>query len=149
MYEGSPSVTETPITTSPTAPVFPPGRYGRRRDGRGVSRQRIAAIAAAVVLAGGFIAVRLFNAYGDGDYTAAVTKFVIADDGVAVTLMVRLPDDGAAICVVRARDATGAETGREEIRVVAGAEPERTMVTHRLATKNRPVTGEVKGCRPA
>jgi hypothetical protein len=142
-------VTETPTTTASTAPVFPAGRYGRRRDGRGGSRQMVAAIAAAVILAGGFIAVRLFNAYGDGDYTAAVTKFEIADDRVAVTLMVRLPADGAAICVIRARDASGAETGREEIRVAAGPEPERTMVTHQLVTKNRPVTGEVKGCRPA
>jgi hypothetical protein len=142
-------VTETPTTTAPTAPVFPAGRYGRRRDGRGTSRQTTAAIAAAVILAGGFIAIRLFNAYGDGDYTASVTKFEVSDDQVAVTLMVRMPPGGTAICVVRARDDSGAETGREEIRVTAGAEPERTMITHRLATKNRPVTGEVQGCRPA
>lgn len=143
-------MTETPTTTAPTAPVFPTGRYGRRRDGRGTSRQTIIAIAAAVILAGGFIAVRLFNAYGDGDYTAAVTKYdEVTDSQIAVTLMVRLPANGVAICVIRARDANGAETGREEIRVVAGADPERTMITHRLVTKNRPVTGEVQGCRPA
>lgn len=143
-------MTETPTTTLPTAPVFPAGRYGRRRDGRGASRQTIAAMAVAVILAGGFIAARLFNAYGDGDYTASVTKYdEVTDNQISVTLMVRLPVGGSAICVVRARDLSGAETGREEIRVVAGADPERTMITHRLVTKNRPVTGEVKGCRPA
>jgi hypothetical protein len=142
-------VTETPTTTATTAPVFPPGRYGRRRSGRGASRRTVAAVAAAVVLAGGLIALRLFNAYGDGDYTAAVTKFEASDTGVAVTLMVRLPEGGSAVCVVRARDASGAETGREEIRVTAGPEPERTIITHRLPTKTRPVTGEVQGCRPA
>jgi hypothetical protein len=104
----------------------------------------------AVVLAGGFIAARLFNAYGDGDYTASVTKYdEVTDNQISVTLMVRLPAGGSAICVVRARDLSGAETGREEVRVVAGADPERTMITHRLVTKNRPVTGEVQGCRPA
>jgi hypothetical protein len=50
---------------------------------------------------------------------------------------------------VRARDATGAEAGREEITVTPGPDADRTVVSHRLVTRTRPITGEVKGCRPA
>lgn len=143
-------MTETPATTPLKQPVFPPGRYGRRREPRRTSRPLIALAAAAVAVAGTFIGVSLFNAYGEGDYSASVTAFEnLTDTQVVVTFTVRLPADGVAKCVVRARDVTGAEAGREEITVKAGADPAETVITHRLQTRTRPVTGEVQGCRPA
>jgi hypothetical protein len=143
-------VTETRATPVPQPPVFPAGRYGRRRETRPASRVRTAAIALVVAIVGGGIALQLFNAYGDGDYSASVTGFTdITDKQVVITFMVRMPENATALCVLRARDTTGAEAGREEITVNAGPDPSRTMVTHRLVTRNQPVTAEVPGCRPA
>jgi hypothetical protein len=108
----------------------------------------IAAVSLAAVAT--LVGVSLFKAYGERTYSASVTGFAdITDTQVVVTFTVRLPASGVAKCVVRARDVTGAETGREEIIVNAGADPGSTVVTHRLSTRTRPVTGEVQGCRPA
>ncbi|MEV4410860.1 DUF4307 domain-containing protein [Catellatospora sp. NPDC049609] len=129
---------------------WPAGRYGRRRERRGLSRPAVLALAAVAALVFTLIGVRLYSAYGDGDYTASVTKFdEITDTQVVVTFLIRMPADGEAVCLVRARDKNGAEVGQQEVAVRPGPEPERTMVTHRLVTTARPVTGEVKGCHPA
>ncbi|MGH8869694.1 MAG: DUF4307 domain-containing protein [Actinomycetes bacterium] len=55
--------------------------------------------------------------------------------------------DDAVTCVVRARDTSGAEVAREEVRLPAG--PSRDVVTHTLRTTARPVSGEVEGCHVA
>jgi hypothetical protein len=147
-------VTETSTDTaagqvSERAP-WPAGRYGRRRERRGASRPTVIVLALVAAAVFTLIGVRLYQAYGDGDYTASVTAFdEITDTQVVVTFMIRMPADGQAVCLVRARDKTGAEVGREEITVRPGTDPARTMVTHRLVTTERPVTGEVKGCHPA
>jgi hypothetical protein len=109
-------------------------------------------VLAALVLAaaGTFVGFRLFSAYGDGDYAASVISFgEVTDSQVIVRFQVRMPSSGTAICLVRARNAQGMETGRSEVIVKPGPDPSRTLVTHRLATRDRPVTGEVQGCRPA
>lgn len=143
-------VTETPATTSLARPIFPPGRYGRRRETKRTPRWVIVVAVAAVAGLTGLAGLNLFKAYGERDYSASVTAFAdITDTQVVVTFMVRLPADGIAKCVVRARDATGVEAGREEIVVKAGPDPAQTVVSHRLVTRTRPITGEVQGCRPA
>src|SRR4051794_8102499 len=60
-----PPVSETRATT----PVFPPGRYGRRRDGR---RRLLVPTLLAVLLgiAAVLVAVRLYGQYGDPAYDA-------------------------------------------------------------------------------
>ena len=143
-------MTETPATTPLARPVFPSGRYGRRREPsrtpRWVTVVIVGGMATLTVLAG----VTLFKAYGERDYSASVTAFAdITDTQVVVTFTVRLPPEGTAKCLVRARDETGVEAGREEIIVKAGPDPAKTMVSHRLVTRTRPITGEVHGCRPA
>ncbi len=140
---------ETPTTTSPETIVFPAGRYGRRRSGRRTPRWQVAIGAALVAAVAAVIGVNLYRAYGDGDYTASVTGYQADDSGIVITFLVRLPEGNAGRCVLRARDASGQEAGREEITVVPGPDPERTVVSHRLATRSRAVTGEVQGCRPA
>lgn len=140
---------ETPATTPAEPVMFPAGRYGRRREPRRTPRLLIAVLALLVVAGAGWIGSRLYVAYGDGDYTGAVTKFGdIADDRVTITVMVRLPEDGTAICTLRARNEAGAEIGRQEVLVKAGSDPSRTIVSHTLMTSDRPVTGELQGCRP-
>ena len=114
-------VTETPATTRLARPIFPPGRYGRRREPRRTPRWVIAVMAVALAGLTGLAGVTLFKAYGERDYSASVTAFAeITDTQVVVTFMVRLPAEGTAKCVVRARDETGVEAGREEIIVKAG-----------------------------
>ena len=142
-------MTETPATTPPARPIFPPGRYGRRREPRRTPRWVTAVIAVALAGLTGLAGVTLFKAYGERDYSASVTAFAdVTDTQVVVTFTIRLPVEGTAKCVVRARDETGVEAGREEIIVKAGPDPARTVVSHRLVTRTRPVTGEVQGCRP-
>jgi uncharacterized protein DUF4307 len=143
-------VTETPATTPLVRPIFPPGRYGRRREPGRTPRWVTVAIAATLAVLAAVAGVNLYKAYGERDYSASVTAFAdITDTQVVVTFTIRLPAEGTAKCVVRARDETGVEAGREEITVKAGPDPARTMVSHRLVTRTRPVTGEVQGCRPA
>ena len=138
-------------TTTPVPPIiFPPGRYGRRRDNRTTPRWKVALVAVVVGAVTAVMGYSLYQAYGEGEYRASVTSFTeVTDNQVVVTFVVRLPEGGAAHCVVRARDITGAETGREEILVKAGPDPGQTLASHRLPTRSRPVTGEVQGCRPA
>ncbi|HCT81032.1 MAG TPA: DUF4307 domain-containing protein [Micromonosporaceae bacterium] len=138
-------------TTTPSSPIiFPAGRYGRRRENRRTPRWLVAIAALVFAAAAATVGVSLYHAYGDGNYSASVTSFTdITDNQVVVTFLVRLPEGGTATCVVRARDVTGAETGRAEIRVIPGPDPSRTIASHRLQTRTRPVTGEVQGCRPA
>ena len=50
------------------------------------------------------------------------------------------------LCVVRSRDAAGAEVGRAEVPVPAGTEGSRVAMTFRLATAGVPNTGEVTDC---
>src|SRR4051812_36603135 len=58
-------------TRATTAPVFPPGRYGRRRDGR--RRRLVPALALALVLVGSLLlTVRLYHQYGQTDYQAQI-----------------------------------------------------------------------------
>ncbi|GHJ45951.1 hypothetical protein Cs7R123_32930 [Catellatospora sp. TT07R-123] len=107
-------------------------------------------LAAVTAVAMAAIGWQLFRAYGDGDYSASVTRFTdMTDTQVVITILVRLPADGDAVCTLRARGASGAQVGQEDVTVSPGPDPARTQVTHRLVTSGRPVTGEVKGCRPA
>jgi hypothetical protein len=135
--------------TTDEHPVFPPGRYGRQRTPHRIPRPLAVAGIAALVAIMAFIGFRLYRAYGDQDYSAAVTSFTTAEGSVDVEFIVRLPADGNAKCVVRARDLAGAEIGRATVDVAAGPQPNRTVVTYRLVTTGRPVTGEVVGCSPA
>jgi hypothetical protein len=140
-------VTETNATV---APAFPAGRYGRRRDPRRRRQHRWvrAALVAAVILVGVAMAYQLTQQYGAGrPYDPTVERFYdITDRQVVVEFTVRVPDGETAICVVRARAAHGGEVGREEIRVDPLPNVNRPRVVHRLATSERPVTGEVQRC---
>jgi Domain of unknown function (DUF4307) len=129
-------------------PTFPPGRYGRRRTPGAAAKPLVAVLAAVLLAVMTFIGFRLYRAYGDQDYSAEVTRFTTSDSAVDVEFIVRLPEGGRAQCVVRARDASGLEIGRATVDVSAGAEPEQTVATFRLATKGKPVTGELAGCGP-
>jgi hypothetical protein len=127
-------------------PTFPPGRYGRRRTPSAASRPLVAVLAVVLLAVFGYFGFRLYRAYGDQDYSAEVTRFTTSASAVDIQFVVRLPENGRAECVVRARNAAGLEVGRATVPVTAGAEPTRTVAEYRLVTTDEPVTGELAGC---
>jgi hypothetical protein len=141
-------MTEAHATTPRTDPVFPPGRYGRRRADRRVPRWVPILLILAVVAAGLAITFRLTDQYGHGPYDAELVGFTdVTNAQVVVHFRVYLPAGKSAVCVVRARSRDGLEVGRAEVDVPPNTSRQ-PVVTYRLATHERPVTGEVTGCSP-
>jgi hypothetical protein len=141
-------VTETSATPG-GAPVFPPGRYGRRRDARSTRRRLVPyALVGLGALVGLLLAVRLYQQYGNPAYRAEVIAVQeYADDHVTMRLRVYKPAGTPAVCRVRARSRTGLEVGAEDVPVPAGGRGRRSAeVTFRLPTSERPVAAEVVGC---
>ncbi|BCL15748.1 DUF4307 domain-containing protein [Micromonospora sagamiensis] len=143
-------MTETHATTTPGAPVFPPGRYGRRRN-PGRRRPWLTAVLLAVALAAsGLVTFRLYQQYGDPTYDAQVITYTdITDNQVVVAFRVTVPPGGSAVCLLRARDVDGAEVAREQVTVTAPGDERSITTRHRLATSARPFIGEVVRCRPS
>jgi hypothetical protein len=139
------------VTTTPTgAPVFPPGRYGRRREPRRRRPWLVAALVAALLLVAAVAIVPLYRKYGDPTYDAQVITYTgITDTRIDVTFRVTVPRGGSAICLVRARSRDHAEVGHEEVRADAAPGVRTAVVTHSLVTTSRPIVGEVVRCRAA
>lgn len=143
-------MTETHATTGTGTPVFPPGRYGRRREPRRRRPWLVALLLAVVIAIGAVLALRLYRQYGDPTYDAQVVRYTdITDTQVLIEFRVTVPAGGAAICVVRARSRDGAEVGKAEVRVSAAPDETRPVMTYRLVTTARPINGEVIRCRAA
>jgi hypothetical protein len=143
-------VTETHATTTPGAPVFPPGRYGRRRAPHRRRPWVLALLVVAVLAAGAALTARLYSQYGDPTYDAQVVNYTdVTDSQIVIEFRVTVPAGGEAICVLRARSRDGAEVGKQEVRVSAAPGETRPVRTHTLATSARPVSGEVIRCRAA
>jgi len=140
----------TPTETTP--PVFPPGRYGRRRDSAYQRRRRwVMYLAAAVVIVGTVaIAVKLYRQYAQAPYEVTiVTIDEPTDHGVTVTFDVTTPPGQGATCTVRAHTRDGERVGEAQVDVPPGAAGQTvSRVTYSLVTTKRPVTGEVPGCGP-
>jgi Domain of unknown function (DUF4307) len=135
------------------APSFPPGRYGRRRDP--VRRRRLRwvtyVLAAAVIVAGVGIAVKLYRQYELAPYQVRVISVTdLTDSAVTVTFEVHKPAGEPATCTVLGHTRDGVEVGKASVDVPAGNGDETvTRVTYTLRTAGRPVTAEVPGCGPA
>ncbi|MCW3842604.1 DUF4307 domain-containing protein [Micromonospora yasonensis] len=143
-------MSETHTTITPGAPVFPPGRYGRRRE-PGRRRPLLLALAVAALLAVlGLVAAKLYNQYGDPEYRAEVISYTgITDSRVVVDFRVTVPPGGSATCLLRARAHDGTEVGHSEATVTARPNQRHVTVGHEVPTTARPFIGEVLRCRPA
>ncbi|SBT52090.1 DUF4307 domain-containing protein [Micromonospora auratinigra] len=143
-------MSETHATVNPGAPVFPPGRYGRRRE-PGRRRPVLRALLVVALLAAlGLGAAKLYSQYGDPDYRAEVITYTgITDSRVLVDFRVTVPPGGSATCLLRARAHDGAEVGHSEVTVTAGPGRRHVTARHEVPTTARPFIGEVLRCRPA
>ncbi len=141
---------ETTATSASAAPVFPPGRYGRRRAARRRRPWVTALLVAVLGVALLALSFRLYRQYGDPNYDAQVITYTeITDSQVVIDFRVTVPEGGSAVCVLRARARDGAVVGLETISVSAEPGQRHLTVRHRLATTARPIVGEVLRCRPA
>lgn len=126
-----------------TAPTFPPGRYGRRRERRPTPRWIVPVLLGAVIAGALALAVTGYR----NQYSAvqvSVLRYTAGPGQVRVTFQISRPDGAPVNCLLRARDREGAEIGRALVRVPAGKH--QVIVTRTLPTRGRPVTGEVLGC---
>ena len=133
--------------THATAPVFPPGRYGRRRDG---SRRTwpliIAALIAALVATG--LAVTFYDKFGQTDYTADIIGWNEPTPAeLVIQFRVRVPEGGTASCMLRARDYDGFEVGRRAVEVPAPPGGGSVELSEAVPTKARASVGDIMGCR--
>ena len=134
--------------THATTPVFPPGRYGRRRDGR--RRLLVPIVFGALVLAfSAFLAVRLYSQYGDPAYDARIVGWADpTDTGMTINFRVRVPAGGSADCVLRARTFDGTEVGRRTVTVPsAGVGSAEVEASATVPTTERASVGDVVRCR--
>lgn len=125
---------------------FPPGRYGRRREGRKPSKWLVGGLTGLVVIAGIGVAVAMYQQYGRQDFTGDVLKFDTSHRSVKVLFEVHKPEGSQATCLVRARNKAGAEVGHAKVSIPA--EGSHTKVNYTLETSARPVTGELLRCYP-
>jgi hypothetical protein len=124
--------------------VFPPGRYGRRREPRRHRRWVPATLTALVVVAGVAAAVRMGDTLGV-EYDSRVQSFELGDDAVTITFEVYRPAGEDVVCRLRSRDFAGAEVGVAEVHLPASSET-RTVTTYTLPVAGVPNTAEVQRC---
>jgi hypothetical protein len=134
--------------TRATTPAFPPGRYGRRRDGK----RRVGvplAVLALVVVACLLISVRLYSEWGDPDYDDQIVGWTdVTPTQMTIQFTVRVPAGGSAECVLRARDYGGNEVGRREVTVSATGDKTTISASEVVPTRSRASVGDVIRCQP-
>ncbi|MEV6598087.1 DUF4307 domain-containing protein [Actinoplanes sp. NPDC051346] len=133
--------------TRATAPVFPPGRYGRRRDGR--RRPAVPIIFAVVVaIAAVALAFRLYQQYGNPHYDAQIVRWTgVTETQITIDFTVRVPAGGAATCKLRARDYAGNQVGIQTVTVRATGTDSTIEASEVVPTTAKAFVGEVLGCR--
>lgn len=128
-----------------STPQLPADRYGRSRSAGTTKRGAIlfAVIAVTVSAAIAYVAFRLI---GSDPLSAERVAFSVRPDKtMEVTLDVeRNEPQRPAVCVVRVRDISGAETGRREVYVPPSEDGVRLRTV--ITSGSRPVTADVFGC---
>ena len=132
-------------STGPTSPpVFPPGRYGRRRSPQGRLGRRLPfLLTAGGIVAGLALTILLYSWHGNPEYSSRVISYQLADDHLTVTFEVFKPANQLGMCHVRSRSAAGAEVGAADVPVGTGGH---VTLTYTLATTGKPFTVEVTRC---
>lgn len=128
-----------------TARGLPEGRYGSTRAAGGGRQKRWAYIAVAITAAVAVAYVAYVN-LGPAPVSAQRIGFdERPGNSMEITILVSRDDpDRPAVCIVRVRDLSGAETGRKELFVPPSAGDLRLRTVIRSGTP--PVTADVFGC---
>jgi hypothetical protein len=127
--------------------MFPPGRYGRRRESRRQRRWAVPVALAVTVALLALLTIKLYGQYGTDAYTPTVLSVSgITDSSVTVKALVTKPDGSAATCTLNALAKNGVVVGTAEVHVAAG-----TSVTfsYVLNTTSRAYVADIPSCRPA
>ncbi|NMO51018.1 DUF4307 domain-containing protein [Actinoplanes sp. TBRC 11911] len=135
--------------THTTLPVYPPGRYGRRRSGR---RRRVLPLAllALVIVASLLLSVRLYQQYGESDYKAQIVGWTATTaTSMNIEFKVQVPAGRAASCTLRARDYGGNELGRRTVVVRPTGDATTIQAKESVPTTAKGSVGDVLGCQPA
>jgi len=141
-------VTQTSPTgaTEDAAPMFPPGRYGRRRDGRGRPGWVNALLIGTGVAILALFAVRLYLGYGNDSFSATVLRSSdITSHSMTVTLQVDKADGRAGSCIVQAFAFDQSQVGQATVHVPAGKS---VKVTATIQTSQRPYIAQMGDCQP-
>jgi hypothetical protein len=137
-----------PATRSPTSGrTRPPERYGSAPSRtRTRATYAVGAIVALVAL-GALLALALHKS--TPPVAAGLLGYQVRSaSAVLVRFEVHKAPLAEAVCTVRARDRTGAETGRRDVVVGPRRDSRRvTAVSYELPTRARAVSGELVGCR--
>jgi hypothetical protein len=130
--------------TPTSTPVFPPGRYGRRREPGGRRRYLALVLVIPVALVGLWIAYTLYDKYGHPTFApSSATVAQVTDSSATVTFTVHKNRDEKGTCRVRVRDYSGAQVGYQETPVGTGTD---LTITATLATTGRAYAADVLGC---
>lgn len=143
------TTTRTRDTGAGEAPVFPPGRYGRRRDPRRARRRALPLAVVGAVL-GLVIAVALYQQYRPAEYQGQLLSFDVRSASQAqFRLQVTKPAGQPAECSVQALAYDHSAVGQTDVRIPPGSSDSTSVtVTASLRTSARAYTGEVQGCGP-
>jgi hypothetical protein len=131
------------VTETTRQPIYPPGRYGRRRETGRRRRGRTVLVSVLGALAGLVLAVVMFNRY-QSRYEPQVLRFDTTDRSATVQFHVTHQGERDLDCHARSRARDGAVVGTATIRIPAGVTG---PVTHTLTTTRAPVSAEVTVCR--
>ena len=127
--------------------MFPPGRYGRRREPRRRRRWTTVLLAVAGALVTLAIASRLYYQYGLESYDGKLIGYTdISDSQITVRFHVYKPADRPAVCHVRALDRARGVVGRADVEVPAGQG--HVVASHTIGTSARAVAAELVRCGP-
>jgi hypothetical protein len=138
--------TSTSKPTPDTPGMFPPDRYGRRRQTRHRSRWMMTVLIIAGVAIMSLIAVKLYLEYGNDEFTPTViSDKTVTDTSMTVKFQVAKPDGAPATCTVEAFAYDNTQVGTAQVAVPAGTN---VTVTYTLATTSRPYVAEIPACQP-
>jgi hypothetical protein len=135
--------------THATAPVFPPGRYGHRRDGR---RRPVVPIIilAMVIAASALLSVKLYQRYGQTDYQAQIVGWdPPTDTRILIHFTVTVPAGQAAKCSLEARDYGGNAVGDRDVVVHPVGDATAVDAREAVTTTAKASAGYVLGCQAA
>ena len=126
--------------------MFPPGRYGRRREQRKRPWTiRVWIVVGALILL--TVAFKLYEQYGNEQFTPTVLHYSdITSSSITVTFDLQKPSGGPATCTLQAFAHSGEQLGEAQVPVGPGKD---VKVTYTLPTTAEAYVAEIATCQPA